>query len=245
MCLPYTIYFIDISRLDVELALQTGTPLFHVDELSLTDVLGVPGHTKEDAHDSFPRLPPALLQVLTFANVLNAGANQGGTKLDPLSYTESVTALFYQLFEVAPLGKPNHAPEILYEDVAYLTALAFMTTLLPKYGRGHTTYTFLCARLKTVMRDFHINSGLIWDVDHILLLLWALFVNAISVFKHENRLWLSELILETCKLLGLYHWEAIHHQLCVFPWVDSIHNGPGQRAWQEAQALTIEVREPT
>lgn len=228
-----------ITRLDVELALQTGLPaLFSSD--AVVPANGVSSDSpiiKEQPLSTASKLSSILLSVVSFASVLNGREREGRAKLDPLSYTETLVWLLYRLVEVSPLGQPHFISGGLYVDVAHLATLVFMTTLLPKYG--HDDYGPLLAdRLEKAIQDLRVTPADTQD-SWLSLLLWTLFIGGISTLRRKDH---RCLILETCERLGLYGWPAVCRQLCEFPWIHTLHDVPGQCLWENAQRRSLEVR---
>ncbi|RYP93165.1 hypothetical protein DL770_000739 [Monosporascus sp. CRB-9-2] len=221
-------------RLDVELALESGSPLFRSDEVPVNAVSDDSRVTKEQLPSTAPWFSRIMLDVVNFASLLNGREREGRMKLDPLNYTETLLSLLYRLIEVAPLGQSRSLPGGLYDDVAHLAMLAFMTTLLPEYGSDHSSYLLLSNRLERAIQDFHAMSAGTPD-SGLSLLLWSLFISGVSVLKRKDHRWRSLLILETCERLDLYDWPAVRRQLCGFPWIHTLHDVPGQCLWENAQ----------
>lgn len=217
--------------------MQTGLPTLFRSEaiVPANDDSGDSLVVKEQLLSIASRLSLIMLSVVSFASLLNSGMKEGRTKLDPLSYTETIVSLLYRLIEVAPLGQPCSKSRGLYDDVTHLAMLAFMTTLLPEYIREDSSH-LLSNRLKTAIRDLHFASTEIQD-SGLSLLLWTLFIGGVSVLKRKDHRWL---ILETCKRLDLQDWPAVHRQLCGFPWIHTLHNVPGQCLWEDAQRRSAE-----
>ena len=220
-----------LTRLDVELALQTGlTPLFRCDTLARVDGVSDDSDFPENQLPSTSsKLLRLMLSVISFASLLNH--REGRTKLDPLTYTETLVSLLYRLIEFAPLGQPRAMLGGLHEDVVHLAMLAFMTTLLPKYVHEDSN-RLLSDHLECAIRDFYDMSADAQDSE-LLLLLWTLFIGRVAILKCND---LQRMILKTCERLRLYDWLAVRHQLCVFPWIHTLHDTPGQRLWEEAQS---------
>ena len=226
-----------VTRLDVELALQTGLPtLFHGD--SVIPVNGVSGDARvveEEFLSTTSRLSRIMLKVVSFASLLN-GRVRERTKLDPLSYTETLVSLLYCLIEIAPLGQPRSMTGGLYDDVAYLAMLAFMTTLLPEYVRDDSSH-ILSNRLESTIQDLHVTFLVPQDIGFSLFF-WALFIGGVSVLKFKDH---RCLILETCKRLNLHDWQAVRRHLCGFPWIHTLHDVPGQCLWEDSQHRGTEI----
>lgn len=228
-----------ISRLDVELALQTGSPaLWNSDAVPVNPMLG-DFNAAQDQHAT--GLFPIMLDALNFANLLNSRENEDQEKLDPLSYMELQLSLIYRLIEASPLGQPRCTWKAPHDDVAHLAMLAFMTTLLPEYHSDHSNYLVLSVRLRSAIQDLQRMSADDSDSDGALLL-WALSVAGISIWKRDYHRWLSSMIWETCGRLGLREWPAVHDQLCAFPWIHVLHDVPARSLWDGAQRMsTIET----
>ena len=228
-----------ITRLDVELALQTGLPtLFRSDAVVPANGISHDSHIiKEQPLSTASRLPRIMLSVVSFASLLNSREREGRTKLDPLSYMETLVLLLYRLIEFAPLGQPRSMSGGPYDDVAHLGMLAFMTTLLPEYGREESSHPLLSDRLESAIQDLHVTFAGTQD-SGFSLLLWILFIGGISVLKGKDHRWL---ILETCERLDLYDWPAVRRQLCGFPWIYSLHDTPGRYLWENTQRRSTDI----
>ncbi|KAF2229725.1 hypothetical protein EV356DRAFT_455228 [Viridothelium virens] len=228
-------------RLDVELALQTGSPtLFHSDAIPANAVLDDSSITKQQYSSTNPWLSRIMLDVLSFVSLLNSRQKEGRTKLDPLNFTEALLSLIYRLLEAAPLGQPRCMSRSTHEEAAHLALLAFMTTLLPEYGSDQSNYLLLSARLESAIRYLQTISTDSKDGGSSLLL-WTLFVAGISTLKRMDHPWLSSLILETCGRLDLHDWPAIRRQLCGLPWIFALHDNPGRLLWENTQRRSIEM----
>ena len=227
-----------ITRLDVELALQSGLPtLFRSDAVVPMD--GAPDNSriaKDQLSSTASRLSSIMHSVVSFANLLNGREGEGRTKLDPLSYTEMLVSLLYRLIEVALLGQPRSILGGIHNNVVQLAMLAFMTTLLPKYVHDDSSH-LLFDRLESAIQDLHITSA---DTQGsgLSLLLWTLFIGGVSVLKRKDH---RTMILETCERLDLYDWPAVRRQLCVFPWIHALHDVPGRCLWENAQRSSSEI----
>ncbi len=226
-----------ITRLDVELALQTGLPtLFPSDAVvPANSISGDFCSIEGQLFSITSKLSRIMLSVISFASLLNSQEREGPTKLDPLSYTETLVSLLYRLIDFAPLGQPHPMSGGLYDDLAHLAMLAFMTTLLPNYA-GDDSRHLLSDRLESAIQDLHVTSADTQD-SGFPLLLWTLFIGGVSVLKCKDHHWL---ILETCERLNLYDWSAVRHRLCGFPWIHTLHDVPGRCLWEDAQGRNTE-----
>ena len=227
-----------INRLDVEFALQTGSPtLFRSDALVHVDgISGDSCFTEDQIPTITPRLSRIMLSIVSFARLLNTRERDGQTKLDPLSYTATLVSLLYRLIEFAPLGQSRSIVGEPYDDMVHLTMLAFMTTLLPNFGSDSSSH-LLSDLLESAIQKLHIASADNQNSEFSLLL-WTLFIGGISVLKRKDH---RRLILQTCEHLDLNDWPTVHRQLCVFPWIHALHDLPGQYLWEDAQRRSNEI----
>ena len=227
-----------ITRLDVELALQTGLPTFFRSDavVPTNDVSSDSCVIKEQLPSAASRLSRIMLNIISFASLLNGRGREGRTKLDPLSYMEILVSLLYRLIEVAPFGRSRSMSGGLFDDVTHLALLAFMTTLLPKYCHDDSSH-LLSNRLESAIQDLQVTSADTQD-NGFSLLLWTLFIGGVSVLKRKDHRWL---IWKTCKRLDLHDWPAIHRHLCEFPWIHTLHDATGQCLWEDAQGRSTEI----
>ncbi|PWY83801.1 hypothetical protein BO94DRAFT_586850 [Aspergillus sclerotioniger CBS 115572] len=215
-------------RLDVELAMQNGTPtLFHGDEAPVHPVLCDPDSRRSPR--AAPWMPLILLELFSFSSLLNEVNKRQRLRLDPLDYTETIVSLLYHLTEVSPLRQAFTNPG-LYSDVTYLAMLAFMTTLLPEYTRDGSSCPILSDRLGSAIQDLYITASGFSDSDPPFLL-WILFISGISVLKLKDYPWLLPLIADTCATLELDSWAVIQQHLSQFPWIFALHDTPGRHLW--------------
>ena len=227
-----------VTRLDVEMALQTGSPtLFCSDALEPTNTTADESRfTHDQVNNTCADLTHIMLSVLSFTSLLNCREQEGHRKLDPLSYTEMLVSLLYRLIEVAPLGQQRSGLGKLYDNSSHLTMLAFMTTLLPEYSRGHCSQ-LLSNRLQSAIQNLHFTSIDTQDSGSPLRL-WTLFIGGISVLKQYDH---RRSILEACERLDLHDWPAVRCQLCVFPWINALHDAPSRSLWENIQREKHEI----
>lgn len=228
-----------ILRVDTELALQNGSaPIFGRN--GLRNAASPGSETSKAIREKLPNAAPAefpyfMLEVVSFSKVLDTIDQKGSSRLDPLGFMETIIWLLYHLLEAARLGQPrSSASGGHYEEVANLGMLAFMTTLLPEYGRApdRSNYPLLCRHLKSAIHDLHFTSALDENKESWLLLLWAVFIGSITAIKGAELLELSPLIIEASSRLQLHSWPAVQDQLRRFPWIGTLHDRPGLTLWE-------------
>lgn len=188
----------------------------------------------EQSQTGASRASATMLETIRFARLLNGLEEKGKPKLDGLEYTQMLLSLLYRLVESSQYTTWMHRQGHGHDDLTFLGLLAFMTTLLPEYGRDCTSYPLLSNRLDRAIDEFYAtiadNQG-----EELSLLLWVLFISGFSDPAREGRPWLLPLILETCTRLGLDDWSGIRDQLCQYPWISTLHDTPGQCMWEQVQ----------
>ena len=189
-----------------------------------------------------------MTEVLAFSRVLNVMDQKGSSRLDPLSFMEMLVWFLYKLVEASRIWQPqSFKPGRQYEEVASLGMLAFMTTLLPEYARApnHTSYPLLCRRLKIAIQNLHTTQTLEENRQSSLLLLWVLFIGGVTVMKGKELLELVPLILETSNRLQMHDWSVVQDELCRFPWIRALHDGPGLTLWECSRQQSIRTSAAT
>lgn len=228
------------SRLDIELAMQNGSPtMFNSQDVPVTTVLCDSATVKEQLSACPPGLPLILLDLIVFAGVLNDRVKNGRAKLNPLDYTETLISLLYRLLEGDPFSQPLLASGGLYGNASRLAMLAFMTGLLPNYCRDNFSSSLLCTRLVDAVRELY-STHTDARTGDVSLLLWILFISGISVLKVNDHSWLLFAIAETCDRADLRDWATVHHHLSGFPWIYTLHDAPARYLWEEAHLVKLE-----
>lgn len=227
-------------RLDVELALQTGSPLFRNDVVPINTTSDNFRVIEELLPGAAPKLSHIMTDVAGFSALLNS-KRKGQTKLDPQDFSTTILYLLYRLIEVAPLRQPHSAPATLHDDVAPLAMLAFMTTLLPEYGRERSSYPLLSNRLESTFHGLHARFAVVRNSNCSPLLLWCLFISGISILNHKQHPWLLLDLLQVCEQQDLHDWPSVRHQLSKFPWIHGLHDVPGQILWEDAHRRSNEI----
>lgn len=212
--------------------MQNGTrTLFRSDEVPIHSVLCDPDvRNRQFIRAAASRMPPIMLDLLSFSRLLNKAGMGQIPKLNPLDYTETLLSLVYRLIDLAPLREASTKPGGLYGGVIYYSMLSFMTTLLPEYTRDRSSCPLLSDYLASAIQDLCTTAEPPDSSPP--LVLWILFISGISVLNPKDHNWLSPLIADTCKRLDLENWASIQRQLSQFPWILALHEGPGHCLWK-------------
>lgn len=222
-----------LHRLDAELALQTGCPpIFCSDFLeTISHAFGHPSDLEVKSLSVATEAYHVMMTMMSFARSLNSNEGNKAMRLDPLTYTEMLVWLLYRSIEISPLGQQCSASADVYNQLACFSMLAFMTTLLPEYGRYDSSYPLLSQKLENIIQNINTTPTYIQH-SKLTLLLWGILISGISVSKSKDYRWL---IMDVCEQLELHDWLAVRHQLCQFPWINAVHDIPGRYLWNETQ----------
>lgn len=67
-----------------------------------------------------------------------------------------------------------------------------------------------------------------------MLFLWLLVVGSLSIFTTADDIWLMPLIRVNIDLCKSLNWDELRAELRTFPWIDILHNKPGQAIFDAA-----------
>ncbi|KAL3464470.1 hypothetical protein BJX64DRAFT_91342 [Aspergillus heterothallicus] len=225
-------------RLDVELAIQTGThTLFRGGEVPIGPILCRPSGCNGQLSLATAWMPLGMLHLLNFSALLNGAEMERIPKLDPLDFTETLIWLVYFLLESMSLLKASAPLGAECSTLPHLAMLAFMTTLLPEYTREGYGSSLLAKRIEVALENIHTTPPELWDLEPTFLL-WILVITTISVCDSRDQVCVRGLIVATCERLRLDDWTAVNKQLTLFPWIYALHNAPARQLWEDITATT-------
>lgn len=148
--------------------------------------------------------------------------------LDASQFEEALISLAYRLLYLHPIG--CEATGSITETAYHLGAVAVLWTVLFESGRLHRSpYTLLAERLEDAV-DALLAAG----TEENELLLWLLFISGISVLRPTDTGWLHGRIKCCIAVLGLGDWQCVREVLKMFPWINLIHDQPGERLFLAA-----------
>jgi hypothetical protein len=172
-------------------------------------------------------LRDVLLDMMSLSWLLNHSRGHG-TKLNEYTFNQSLILIGYRLIRVSPLGGAR--PVSRLENTLHLGLAAFMATFLLGLGRRCPDFHLLSELARSAAQQcFN-------DEESQEVLLWTLLIGSVSIFRHLDHLWLIPRVSETSQALGLLTWGDVSQTLSKFPWVNSLHDTPGQLLWQRAKS---------
>lgn len=164
-----------------------------------------------------------FVELMNVSHLLNGGRTC--YSLDPYAFQNILISASYQLLHLRLVigGKP-----VDYNDNArHLGLLAFMTTLLFQQGRSQRlSYNLLAGKLRDAIEATSSKS-----MDKTTLL-WLLLIGGVSVFDAFERTWLLSQIKSCLCILKIDSWQTARDKIQNMPWIDAIHEKPGQHLWE-------------
>ncbi|KAH8666891.1 hypothetical protein BX600DRAFT_511780 [Xylariales sp. PMI_506] len=227
-------------RLDIELALQGGSPVCFIGKdappcIFPASVLLKSGQaskiSKSGLHQIFECQPDQTIlgtigiEIRSFSDFLN---NIGeDNKLAQLDFAQHVQYLLHRLLEFTPLLAWKN---LMGKDkILYPTLVALMTTLLHEYGRQQSQYDLLAQ----IMRE-ELHEIVPLSIAEKEFVLWVTFVASISVLDSKDDEWLMAIVRIRCAELGLQTWEQVQAILYTFAWISPLHDNAGQMLYEAA-----------
>ncbi|KAL4777377.1 hypothetical protein BDW60DRAFT_202274 [Aspergillus nidulans var. acristatus] len=168
------------------------------------------------------------------ADLLNdAGAGYRG-KLGAEEFHNTILLLGYSLLHISPLDVSTGpgACSVLgispLEEVVHLGLVAFLVTFLRGLNQRIAENPLLSHRLRLAI-DKLLSSVEGGQESKIIkrVLVWALFVGAVVVFKPSDDGWLIPTTSTAMNALGLSSLKDVREALAGFPWVAAIHDRTG------------------
>ncbi|KAF7558920.1 hypothetical protein G7046_g5233 [Stylonectria norvegica] len=173
---------------------------------------------------------PFLQRIVLDAIATTTWFNGNGRsrKADPDALQEIIISLGYRLVRFHAL----HAPQLEnFTAAAYHIGLvSFITTLFMQHGqRRFFRYSLVAQALKTVIaRSMHEEDSV--------LILWLLFIGGVSVLDEADHFWLLPRITQVTRSVGIASWPQLRSVLIRFPWIDLLHDVPGEALWEATKA---------
>ncbi|SPO04195.1 uncharacterized protein DNG_06878 [Cephalotrichum gorgonifer] len=188
--------------------------------------------TRDISAADFPELsgvcpppPSTLLGVWAILQEFSIAANRAiasGTKIPASLFVKISTSVTYQLFQLQ--FDPASPLELLR-----LSMLAYIKSILMRTKVISVKMTFLEGQLKSALL-LALNSPI---TEQLRLILWSLFISAISIFEGRDCDWIREGIAQTLDIIGLETWPLARDTLKTFPWTDILHSVEGERLFNQ------------
>ncbi|KAL4739302.1 hypothetical protein BDV11DRAFT_170216 [Aspergillus similis] len=168
------------------------------------------------------------------ADLLNNAGAGCRRKLGAEEFHNTIMLLGYSLLHISPLNVSTGpgAYSMLgispLEEVVHLGLIAFLVAFLRGLNQRIAENPLLSQRLRIAIEKLwpSVEGG---EESKFInrVLIWALFVGAIVVFKPSDDEWLIPTTNTAMNALGLSSWKGVKEALAGFPWVDAVHDRTG------------------
>jgi hypothetical protein len=175
----------------------------------------------------FPQLSSKLqdlvLDIGSFSWLLNAGTSRG-TKLDGYTFHDTLLLIGYRLVDIGPLGGPRTTNCL--ENMVQLGLFSLLAVFMRKLGGDLPTFPLLAELTRSAVQG-HLDE----DEDSQAMLLWVMLIGRVTIFVESDDIWLIPKVQCTASALGLETWEALRRAISKYPWINAVHDKPGQALW--------------
>ncbi|RDW84448.1 hypothetical protein BP6252_02038 [Coleophoma cylindrospora] len=225
---------IEILRCDIGMALHTGAkPLFSLDNISESfmhypdqTLAFMPERTPpmdlQYHHTEFPDvldddLTTAWKVLQRFCRMINLAA-ETKYKFPQETLLHTMATVMYRLLHM------QFAPGSVDEAIR-LGLLAFSSNIFLQLQNVKPPYIYLPNAFRCCLLELQLPRE-----RPSRLLLWLLFIGALSVFSDPDAdAWLKPWLQSEVQSSGVHSWRELREGLKSFLWIDIVHDKPGQR----------------
>lgn len=212
-----------IQQVDLRMSLATGRPLyFPFDYSYLQQPIGV---IKPTSITAWLMVYPAIMSCYQILQYLSNQANQDRSSkskriLNWLDFQSQVSTS-----QTLLIGLGNgHLPVV--SEALRLGMLAFLSTLSRSPAQKSHLPIFA-----SQLEECYLAMEQEQD-SHIPLLIWLMLMGCISTINTSS--WISSIWRSSVQ--RNLSWEAVRKMVCEFPWIQMIHDEPGERCYRHLQA---------
>lgn len=223
-----------LERVDFGLALATGgkTRFFRDDGATSPNI------APSNVATGFPELcmispspDPRLLTIWADIREFSSAANKAtetGVKMTTSFFIKFVTSAPGRLVNLSL--EPGSIDELMR-----LCMMAYLKSVLIQIEGIGMKMTVLAEDLKAaLLAQQRVHAP---KLDE--LLLWTLFVSAVSVFETSDKDWLSAMMMRTVSSLGLQTWGETRAVLKSFLWINMIFDTAGKRFFDRCMGTGV------
>lgn len=168
-------------------------------------------------------LQELVLDIGSLTWLLNNGTSHG-TKLDGYTFHDTQLLIGYRLLHISRLGGPR--PTNALENLMHLGLMSALAIFLRKLGGNLPPFTLLAELTRSAVQG-HLDE----DEEAQALLLWIMFIGRASIFVEADDIWLIPKIKRTMSALGFETWPDLRRAVSKYPWINALHDKPGQALW--------------
>lgn len=172
-----------------------------------------------------PRLHDVLLDIMGISNLFNRHLDK--KPLDLFGFQEALQSICYRLLHFRSLNEARLNPDL--QSAHHIGMTIFMMTIFLQYDqRRIIKYGLISLCVKDVL-----EHGLDEHEDE--LAFWLVMLRGIWVSCDTNDDWFILRLQNMAQELGIETWGDARRLLARFPWIDVIHNEPGQKLWSRVR----------
>ncbi|KAI8966282.1 hypothetical protein F5Y11DRAFT_188817 [Daldinia sp. FL1419] len=218
-----------IFRADLEFAIYLDLPTqFSVDEVPgaatinwLRERYGTSRMASLLRSHPFTRLDPPMkeiwIDIMSLAWFLNDDIDN---RMDGYRYHDTLILIGYRLVHVRPLPTDNPG------HVVHMGLLMLMANFLLSLMHRLPDLPLLREQMRALVLEQFPEGTQNEEV-----LLWVLFMAGITIFKRSEDESLMQRVKQTIFSLNLQGWDEICRVFSRFPWINALHDKPGQALW--------------
>ncbi|KAG5765165.1 hypothetical protein H9Q72_006747 [Fusarium xylarioides] len=227
---------VKICRTDILFAMQQGGhPLFHRDHIChIKRSLAYRGFTLQQDSAAYssqldPTLQEAFSDAIGLCRLLNKHADE--KPLDLLEFQEVLVSICYLLLQFRTIGESRSKHD--NQSTYHIGLCLFMMSI---YFNNKQDRMARPGLIKALVKEA-IEPKLNEDKDEFKF--WLLILGGISVLARDGRDWFVEKLREQASLLGIMTWEEVKDCLARFPWMDTIHDEPSRKLWDQVRLMDV------
>lgn len=172
---------------------------------------------------------PALLQAWTvmmrFCSAINSAA-KNNRRLPKETSLNTMAAVTYRLLHMDNLDDSS------VDESIRLGLLAFSSHIFLRIQDVKPLYAYFPDAYRRCLSSVNFQKGTSP------LLLWLLMIGAISFFTPADHCWVIPRLRANIEACGLHNWNQLRHQMKEFPWIDILHDLPGQKVLESVFSCT-------
>lgn len=167
--------------------------------------------------------------VMGFCALLNTQTRT--LVLDFLGFEEVLMSICYRLLNFRSLNESRKSSDL--QTIYHVGLIVFMMTTFLQFNRHRImNHRLLSLCIRDVL-DTEVHGG---DDD---LNFWFMIIGGIWISDSIEDDWLHQRIRRMAVRRRIDRWDEARHVLCMFPWVNTLHDQPGYKLWNEMQKAGI------
>jgi hypothetical protein len=217
---------------------QSGYPTFYRDHMpQLRNLLTTRGFILQRTSETYSirqgRLDSGLKEVLFdtmgICRLFNEHLEE--KPLDLIEFQEALISICYRLLHFRTLNESRIRHDI--QSAYHIGLMIFMVSVYwHNYQNRLAKPGHIAGRVKEILR------GML-DEHEDEFAFWALVLGGISVSGKDDRAWMLSGLRDKASVLGVTTWDEAQKYLVKFPWINAVHDEPGQSLWDQICSIDL------